>query len=1034
MKPMFAERSLTRAGPPMASYYLDPYAESYYAPNPLSASQDSLLSNDLFGFASVGMPRTGLRAGSDGVSNTFPIYDADSPFNSPIVPVKSVGMDGRLKTKLMGIGTDGGFLTSPLTLGKSRMVPATGSNLGFDSPVPSLTGSLNGSTSSLSGGANPQDAYRDVGTARAGTPDLGIGMNELRGSMDAGDYAAEGYETSLTASFSKRTRTVSETSVPQYQEFVPTRSAKKHTRDHGAPPIQFVEHRFPTSPPAAARPTPDAPSTARRARKVSEGGTASKTLNKARSCPSLVPGAPSLTDPLTPVSSRVGNFLPGVPYNSPNDEGAAAVAPAVMPFSFADLYNYGLAADSVDDIDPRKSPFAFANELLGAGADTGLARFVDESAQQDFGLVYGHPTPHLAPSGFSSPSTTFNSEPSPPESSHISPGLLVAVMDDGYSLSAPQNPSRQRCLPYNSRPLPPPPVEQASLDPSMFGASAGHRHVSTPTFVPNPTYSYPTNYAPDPGHVHHLGPYAPASWSVNQTQVDDFTGPAETYHSGPTGYAPQHSLPPLPPLPPQHIRQSSLPHLPSHEIDPYVVPHQTSRPFHARSSSFSSSAGLFTAQGGLFEPLPLPASFAEPSNEKYHTFSPNERDDLITTAPSTPHKRGRDLTDDEDYRDDLTDGDGDGDYIPGMGGASPGESGSAKVKRQRVVSAPASVGRRLRPGPRPKSTSRSPQETCQSVFSLSPPPLPYRSVSSPYLSDHSPLLPTEDTGFRPDSAGFRPADDGLGIHNVLAGESALPREVIQSLYNSLPAFVKNGTKVAKRYVCLIEGCDRTFPRKSAIESHIQTHLEDKPFVCPADDWYASFHPRALADVCASDASFVRQHDLRRHERIHSGNKPFPCPWFVGNFLTSALLTRTPAEKDLLAATLSSATVNAGSAAAVSSHVEPRLDPLFGPLPRFVLFGCAITPRKPAVSIRLMSVISNSALSIFAFMFSLCQYHITTHRSCIARECTEQTRPAEQPCASSREEDQRAQWTARSRAASRDPCNRRAGRQSRRGPA
>ncbi|KPV75766.1 uncharacterized protein RHOBADRAFT_14078, partial [Rhodotorula graminis WP1] len=61
--------------------------------------------------------------------------------------------------------------------------------------------------------------------------------------------------------------------------------------------------------------------------------------------------------------------------------------------------------------------------------------------------------------------------------------------------------------------------------------------------------------------------------------------------------------------------------------------------------------------------------------------------------------------------------------------------------------------------------------------------------------------------------------------------------------------------------CLIEGCGRAFPRKSAIESHIQTHLEDKPFVCPHDD-------------CG--ASFVRQHDLRRHERIHSDNKPFPC--------------------------------------------------------------------------------------------------------------------------------------------------------------
>ncbi|KAK9899521.1 hypothetical protein P389DRAFT_139619 [Cystobasidium minutum MCA 4210] len=63
------------------------------------------------------------------------------------------------------------------------------------------------------------------------------------------------------------------------------------------------------------------------------------------------------------------------------------------------------------------------------------------------------------------------------------------------------------------------------------------------------------------------------------------------------------------------------------------------------------------------------------------------------------------------------------------------------------------------------------------------------------------------------------------------------------------------------YVCSIPGCEKEFPRKSAVESHIQTHLEDKPFACPYDE-------------CG--ASFVRSHDLTRHVRIHSGSKPFQC--------------------------------------------------------------------------------------------------------------------------------------------------------------
>ncbi|KAL7410688.1 hypothetical protein BDY24DRAFT_343899 [Mrakia frigida] len=72
---------------------------------------------------------------------------------------------------------------------------------------------------------------------------------------------------------------------------------------------------------------------------------------------------------------------------------------------------------------------------------------------------------------------------------------------------------------------------------------------------------------------------------------------------------------------------------------------------------------------------------------------------------------------------------------------------------------------------------------------------------------------------------------------------------------------RKGRKLEVRYRCLVAGCERYFPRKSAIVNHIQTHLEDKPFNCPAE---------------GCDASFVRQHDLRRHERIHSGTKPFPC--------------------------------------------------------------------------------------------------------------------------------------------------------------
>ena len=62
-----------------------------------------------------------------------------------------------------------------------------------------------------------------------------------------------------------------------------------------------------------------------------------------------------------------------------------------------------------------------------------------------------------------------------------------------------------------------------------------------------------------------------------------------------------------------------------------------------------------------------------------------------------------------------------------------------------------------------------------------------------------------------------------------------------------------------KFECLFPNCGKRFGRKYNIQSHIQTHLSDRPYQC---------------DTCG--AGFVRQHDLRRHEKIHGGDKPFVC--------------------------------------------------------------------------------------------------------------------------------------------------------------
>ncbi|KAI0202120.1 hypothetical protein F4808DRAFT_421926 [Astrocystis sublimbata] len=62
-----------------------------------------------------------------------------------------------------------------------------------------------------------------------------------------------------------------------------------------------------------------------------------------------------------------------------------------------------------------------------------------------------------------------------------------------------------------------------------------------------------------------------------------------------------------------------------------------------------------------------------------------------------------------------------------------------------------------------------------------------------------------------------------------------------------------------KWVCVFEGCNKKFGRKENIKSHVQTHLNDRQYQCPA------------CQKC-----FVRQHDLKRHAKIHTGIKPYPC--------------------------------------------------------------------------------------------------------------------------------------------------------------
>ena len=94
------------------------------------------------------------------------------------------------------------------------------------------------------------------------------------------------------------------------------------------------------------------------------------------------------------------------------------------------------------------------------------------------------------------------------------------------------------------------------------------------------------------------------------------------------------------------------------------------------------------------------------------------------------------------------------------------------------------------------------------------------------------------------SAGGSTVEDGMG------GEGG-------------PYSRKKGKKIDIRYRCLVAGCERYFPRKSAIVNHIQTHLEDKPFNCPAAGWSVATRPLFLWLESHPDLTFVPVSPQRR---------------------------------------------------------------------------------------------------------------------------------------------------------------------------
>ncbi|BGP22771.1 microtubule-associated protein [Rhodotorula toruloides] len=775
-------------------------------------------------------------------SNPFGPYDLDLPFGSSgnQVPVRSLTRDGRLKTRLMGVGSDGGFLTSPLIVGKARVDSRTSGfaapEIAINSPIPpppqssfmtpgdphsgvatssrsapsEMMPSLSvGSTASSMGftstsmsmsGSRPSTAVQVVVPEPTG---LGMGISGLGDLQDTmGGFGAD--DLGLRSYGMAKGRTTGHEGylgTSQHLSSSQTRRTRSATGDGRSAPsgfngFDYLSFRLPPPPvpETSFLPTRTLPT---------------RTINKAKSCSALAVQAreqneQAMYEPLTPVSADHSAFAPsGATFGTPRT-GHVEVS-NTGPLSFADLYNIGLVEEAtVDELDGQKKDIfdhgAVDTISIGLGMSGGA-----NLLPPNFGI----------PSALSSPSTPYLSDPSPDR----------GVQYDAYDglASAPMYPA-------------------SSVD-STFSATTTHSPLPD---VAGRQRSVTYDYATPPVPEDEMSYGRPSRQRQQQLPPDSAYGGGRKNFSYPTRYASQLQVPP----PTQWSGSQGPPLLPL----PPVPTTPTRQRFNPHSRCLTGPAGSMAD----YEPhtnVFVSHDMTETYERKLATF--DSLYDPYADAAATPSKRARD---DDVFSQDDSD----------IALSPEAEESQRTSKRLRsVASAPCLSGRRrLRPGPKPK-TVKSPQQEHQSVFSanLSPPiPQIHRAIS-PYAS---PLL-SEDDG-----EGFLVSDGNGNIATPASityavgppaepgqPRSSVPREVIQSLYAAVPAHTAaDGTKVSKRYGCLIEGCGRSFPRKSAIESHIQTHLEDKPFVCPHDD---------------CDASFVRQHDLRRHERIHSGNKPFPCP-------------------------------------------------------------------------------------------------------------------------------------------------------------
>lgn len=211
--------------------------------------------------------------------------------------------------------------------------------------------------------------------------------------------------------------------------------------------------------------------------------------------------------------------------------------------------------------------------------------------------------------------------------------------------------------------------------------------------------------------------------------------------------------------------------------------------------------------------------------------------------------------------------------------------------RKRIASK--RVGTCLKPGPKSKPKPKSEGELTFNINNGGP------SHEEP-LNSIDDAIPTNliPVSFEEFQASFTITPAGtiipmLGIEVMTERLMyATPEAVVDACfrwcYQIGSEFNHAAEKQSKYFRCCFDECvgsnGRIFMRKSAVDSHVRTHIGFRPFRCEADP--------------DCDARFVRKHDRDRHvATTHRNEKSFLCTDCGQNFARSDALLRHRAKRD-----------------------------------------------------------------------------------------------------------------------------------------